>query len=243
MGDGQPIPETGEFYFGTFGQFSIGIDIMTPYAKLRSLPDARGFLKPRMGFALLDAVVTAETDLEAARRVQAERRELFRRIGTGGRASRRPGRVLPVVTAGFFTPSPAPHRVPNRPIPRRFTRASCAPIIPPSPARASDTRPRRGSVDFTLAFSLDSGFPPDRIPVRAETAPAFARPSPHFPRTSRIRTSSSICAASTTPTEPTSTRACTTPATTPAPTAPLDWPPTLSSFTALPCIPALPYRP
>ena len=66
-------------------------DVMTPYDRLRSLPDAERFLKPGIDFALLDAVATAETDLEAARRVQAERRELFLLIGDGmaaGRAGR-----------------------------------------------------------------------------------------------------------------------------------------------------------
>ena len=55
-------------------------DVMTPYAKLRSLDDAESCLKPGVSFALLDAVATAETDLEAARRVCAEQRELFQRI-------------------------------------------------------------------------------------------------------------------------------------------------------------------
>ena len=59
----------------------LAADVMTPYAKLRSLPDAGRFLKLGIGFALLDAAATAETDLEAARRVCAERRELFLRIG------------------------------------------------------------------------------------------------------------------------------------------------------------------
>ena len=34
-------------------------DVMTPYARLRSLADAERFLKPGLGFALLDAVATA----------------------------------------------------------------------------------------------------------------------------------------------------------------------------------------
>ena len=45
--------------------------VMTPYAKLRSLADAEHLLKPGVRFALLDAMATAETDLEAVRRVQA----------------------------------------------------------------------------------------------------------------------------------------------------------------------------
>ena len=42
--------------------------VMTPYAKLRSLADAEHLLKPGVHFALLDAMATAETDLEAVRR-------------------------------------------------------------------------------------------------------------------------------------------------------------------------------
>ena len=65
--------------------------VMTPYAKLRSLTNAERFLKPGVHFALLDAMATAETDLEAVRRVQAERRELFRLIGGGSMAVRAAG--------------------------------------------------------------------------------------------------------------------------------------------------------
>ena len=61
---------------------------MTPYVRFRSLAGAKRFLKPGLGFALLDAAATAETDLEAARRVQAARRELFLRIGAGMAANR-----------------------------------------------------------------------------------------------------------------------------------------------------------
>ena len=43
-------------------------DVLTPYARFP---------------ALLDAAATAETDVEAARRVQAERRALFRLIADG----------------------------------------------------------------------------------------------------------------------------------------------------------------
>ena len=66
-------------------------DVMTPYAKLRSLPGAEALLKPGVNFALLDAAAAAETDLEAARRVQAERRELFLLIGDGMAAVRAAG--------------------------------------------------------------------------------------------------------------------------------------------------------
>ena len=83
-------------------------DVMTPYDRLRSLLDAGRFLKPGIDFALLDAVAAAETDLEAARRVQAERRELFLHIGDGARPPNRGGR-----TPGS-PPSPTPRRVRNR---------------------------------------------------------------------------------------------------------------------------------
>ncbi len=66
-------------------------DVMTPYDRLRSLPDAERFLKPGIDFALLDAVAAAETDLEAARRVQVERRELFLHIGGGMAVARAAG--------------------------------------------------------------------------------------------------------------------------------------------------------
>ena len=58
-------------------------DVVTPYARFRSLDGAEGHLKPGVDFQLLDAAANAETDLEAARRVQAARRALFRRIADG----------------------------------------------------------------------------------------------------------------------------------------------------------------
>ena len=54
-------------------------DVMTPYDRFRSL-DPQRHLKPGASLATLDAAAHAETDLEAARRVQAERRALFQRI-------------------------------------------------------------------------------------------------------------------------------------------------------------------
>ena len=58
-------------------------DVATPFARLRSLDGAERQLKPGVDFELLDAAASAETDLEAARRVQAERRALFLRIADG----------------------------------------------------------------------------------------------------------------------------------------------------------------
>jgi len=70
---------------------------------------------------LLDAVAAAETDLKAARRVQAERRELFLHIGdgmavarvppdesppagTGSHSDRTPEGYCRSSLTGFFTP-------------------------------------------------------------------------------------------------------------------------------------------
>ena len=57
----------------------------------RASTGAEELLKPGLGFPLLDAAAVAETDLEAARRVQAERRELFLRISAGMAAARAAG--------------------------------------------------------------------------------------------------------------------------------------------------------
>ena len=56
--------------------------VMTPYAKLRALADAERLFKTGVRFALLDAMATAKTDLEAVWR------ELFRLIGDSGTAVR-----------------------------------------------------------------------------------------------------------------------------------------------------------
>lgn len=56
-------------------------DVATPYERLRSLPDAARWLRPGVTFEQLDAMAFAQTDLEAARAVNAARDELFRQIG------------------------------------------------------------------------------------------------------------------------------------------------------------------
>ena len=56
-------------------------DVATPYERLRSLPDAGGWLRPGVTFEQLDALAFAQADLEAAKAVNAARDELFRRIG------------------------------------------------------------------------------------------------------------------------------------------------------------------
>lgn len=54
--------------------------IMTPYDKLKSLPDANKYLKPGITFEKLDALATELTDLEAARKMNEARTKLFRTI-------------------------------------------------------------------------------------------------------------------------------------------------------------------
>ena len=56
-------------------------DLATPCEKLKSIPDARRFLKPGVDFETLDAEAHAESDLAAARRVKEERERLFATIG------------------------------------------------------------------------------------------------------------------------------------------------------------------
>ena len=56
-------------------------DVATPYGKFKSLPDAARFLRPGVTFADLDQVAYAMSDLEANRRANRARDELFRAIG------------------------------------------------------------------------------------------------------------------------------------------------------------------
>jgi transposase InsO family protein len=55
-------------------------NMMTPYEKLKSLPNASTFLKPGMSFAALDAFVAATSDNEAARQMNQARTRLFQSI-------------------------------------------------------------------------------------------------------------------------------------------------------------------
>ncbi len=55
-------------------------DLATPYEKLKSLPNASGFLKPGVSFAPLDAQAYALSDLKAANNVNQARSQLFRTI-------------------------------------------------------------------------------------------------------------------------------------------------------------------
>lgn len=55
-------------------------NMMTPYEKLKSLPEAKDFLKLGITFAQLDSTATAMTDNEAARRLNEARTKLFQSI-------------------------------------------------------------------------------------------------------------------------------------------------------------------
>jgi transposase InsO family protein len=57
-------------------------DLMTPYDKLKSLPQADQYLKPGISFQTLDAIATQCSDNEAARRLNQARAELFLFINT-----------------------------------------------------------------------------------------------------------------------------------------------------------------
>jgi len=55
-------------------------DMMTPYEKLKSLPNAMDCLKPGMSFQALDAYVAASSDNQAAQRLNHARTRLFQSI-------------------------------------------------------------------------------------------------------------------------------------------------------------------
>jgi len=55
-------------------------DMMTPYEKLKSLPNAHEFLKPGMSFQALDAYVAATSDNQAAQMLNQARAKLFQSI-------------------------------------------------------------------------------------------------------------------------------------------------------------------
>jgi len=52
-------------------------DMMTPYEKLKSLPDAKQYLKEHITFEMLEAIAMKRSDLEAWEQMQKARNELF----------------------------------------------------------------------------------------------------------------------------------------------------------------------
>lgn len=61
-------------------------NLMTPYDRLKSLPNAERFLKPDISFEHLDAIAFAESDNAAARRLQTARTALFQSINPSRKA-------------------------------------------------------------------------------------------------------------------------------------------------------------
>ncbi|QXP85285.1 hypothetical protein [Methylococcus sp. Mc7] len=57
-------------------------NLMTPYEKLKSLPEAEQYLKPGISFKQLDEIAYAISDNEAARLLNQARTELFQYINT-----------------------------------------------------------------------------------------------------------------------------------------------------------------
>ena len=57
---------------------------MTPYDRLKSLPNAQKYLKPGIAFADLDKKAMAQSDFEAARLMQEAKARLFRKVLTKG---------------------------------------------------------------------------------------------------------------------------------------------------------------
>jgi transposase InsO family protein len=55
-------------------------DMMTPYEKLKSLPNAVGYLRQGVTFDRLDAIASAQSDNEAARQMNEARANLFQLI-------------------------------------------------------------------------------------------------------------------------------------------------------------------
>jgi len=55
-------------------------NIMTPYDKLKSLPDAKEYLKPGTSFEILDRIAHQMSDNQAADQLQKARRKLFKTI-------------------------------------------------------------------------------------------------------------------------------------------------------------------
>ena len=58
--------------------------MMTPYEKLKSLPDAINYLKAGTSFEALDLIMLSSTDLQAAKAMKKAQSELFRQILNGG---------------------------------------------------------------------------------------------------------------------------------------------------------------
>jgi hypothetical protein len=61
--------------------------MMTPYEKLKSLPQAAQFLNPGITFAHLDTLAASISDNEAAEKLNEARTRLFKLIGQSNAAA------------------------------------------------------------------------------------------------------------------------------------------------------------
>jgi hypothetical protein len=58
-------------------------DMKTPFERFKSLPNAEGYLKPNISLKELEMAAMAMTDLEAAKRMNKARSQLFKKIFAG----------------------------------------------------------------------------------------------------------------------------------------------------------------
>jgi len=61
--------------------------MMTPYEKLKSLPDAAQYLKPGISFQALDALAASSSDNEAAERLNEARARLFKSFSSRSKSA------------------------------------------------------------------------------------------------------------------------------------------------------------
>lgn len=61
--------------------------MMTPYEKLKSLPDAAQYLKPEISFQALDALAASRSDNESAERLNEARARLFKSFSSRAKSA------------------------------------------------------------------------------------------------------------------------------------------------------------
>ena len=74
------FPETRADHKGKQRKIYRYENMMTPYDKLKSLPDAACYLKPGVRFEILDKVAHQISDNQAADQLQKARQKLFKTI-------------------------------------------------------------------------------------------------------------------------------------------------------------------
>ena len=61
--------------------------MMTPYEKLKSLPNAEQYLKPGISFQDLDALATSISDNDAAQRLNEAKARLFKSVSNRSKSA------------------------------------------------------------------------------------------------------------------------------------------------------------